>query len=97
MEKEKLKTIKDFREQSDCPQCGVQLKCPTCNMLLRDEHYWVNYAELRAEAVKRAEYFRKMRDINRKEENFMASSYWKGRLDEALEANNLSEEDLQDG
>lgn len=46
--------------------------------------------ELKAEAVKRANHYKK------KSEGFESVLYWKGRFDEVMEANDLTVKDLEE-
>lgn len=52
----------------------------------------IDEAELKAEAVKRAKHFKNKIENS---ENIVIENYFCGRLDEVIEANNLTEDDLK--
>ena len=53
----------------------------------------VNIDELKAEAIKRAKWWKNQMEIDFKVPRDY--DYWKGRFDEIVEANNITSEDLQ--
>lgn len=56
---------------------------------------WKCRPEIRKEAVKRANNFKEKREIARKEVDFETYWFFNGKLDEVMEANDLTEEDLK--
>jgi len=93
MEKE-LKTLKDLNKKvhknwHPKNKLGAynDEKCTEDNCSITDFE-----KELKAEAIKRAKYFNKSWFFCNKE---IEAQYWRGRYEEVMEANNLTEEDLK--
>jgi hypothetical protein len=92
-----LKTLKDFTDK-ECysdfiPISGKSLLDIRRNMKKRR---FIPEEKLKAEAIKCAKYFdKKMEETGNGEIDQMGFLYWKGRFDEVMERNNLTEEDLK--
>jgi len=84
----KLKTLKDIKSKITCTNATGKLS--------KEYMCEVYEKEIKAEAVKCAKYFdKKMEESEAGEEQEMGFIYWKGRFDEVMERNNLTEEDLK--
>ena len=82
--KTELKTIKDL------PHSKIEFT-------KYHEEIMIPERELKAEAIKRAKFFdEKMLKADKGEIEEMGFIYWKGRFDEVMEMNNLTEEDLKE-
>lgn len=93
---EELKTLKDLIiwhivEPVDKELINVN------NIVVTDWNQKIIQPEdLKAEAVKRAKYFLEMMELSEKEGTMNGDfNYFKGRFDEVMEMNNLTEEDLK--
>lgn len=78
-----LKTLKDMRD------IGIK----KYNRVPYD--FWISENKLKAEAVKCAKYFLKQKELANFRGDKFSEVYWTGRFDEAMERNNLTEEDLK--
>jgi len=77
-----LKTIKNLRWDG---------------IYIRDDEVVIKYYDLKQLAIKCAKHFdKKMDEADKGEIDQMGFLYWKGRFDEVMERNNLTEEDLKE-
>lgn len=82
--KTELKNLKDLNEEFRKDNIPQRLSGDEFN------DYWQE--QLKAEAVKRAKYYKKMRDKNKGSIDWI---YFNGRLQECMEFNDLTEENLK--
>ena len=84
----KLKTLKDLTSWT-CECNCVTFDNGICRACGKPPKYGeIDYEELKAEAVKRAKYFKKQFDETK-------DNYWEGRFVEAIDMNDITEEDLK--